>query len=198
MRNVGYIIFSHDINQKLNRANQAEEVVKHIESISTGNKYKLSNKIRHNKNLASFIKKFFDLNKIKSDSLLKDDYKDITLYFAKDIKDAEQYITYLKHLGWHHIYLTNSFYTREPLDDVVFSSQTSSHQAIGQEYDNVVVTITKHFYYTEALKLSYKAKSYYNPLETLFQAVTRTRKKLTFVIIDNKEIYKNCIKIINR
>ncbi len=193
-----YIIFSHDVNQKLNRANQAEEVVKHIESISIGNKYKLSNKIRYNKSLASFIKKFFDLNKIKSDNLLKNDYKDITLYFAKNIKDAEQYITYLKSLGWHHIYLTNSLHTREPLDDVVFSSQISSHQAIGQEYDNVVVTITKHFYYTTELKLSYNAKYYYNPLETLFQAITRTRKHLALVIIDNEEVYKNCIRIINR
>jgi len=193
-----YMIFSHDVNQKLNRANQAEIVVKEIENIANQNKYKLSNKIRHNKNLASFIKKFFDLNKIKSDNLSKNDYKNISFYFTTDINDAEQYITYLKALGWEHIYLTNSLHTQEPLDAVVFSSQNSSHQAIGQEYDNVVITITQHFYYTDALKLSYMARYYYNPLETLFQAITRTRKKLTFVIINNEEVYKNCIKIVNR
>lgn len=89
-------------------------------------------------------------------------------------------------------------HTPDPLDALVFSSNNSAHKVIGQEFDNVVVTIDKNFYYTETLKLSYRVSTYYNPLETLFQAVTRTRKKLTFVIIDNEEVYKNCIKIINR
>ena len=64
-----FIIFSHDMNQKLNRTGHAKDVVLRIESIS--NKYSLTNKVRHNKNLASFIKKFFDLNTIKIDELSK-------------------------------------------------------------------------------------------------------------------------------
>jgi len=193
-----YMIFSHDSNQKLNRANQAEAVVRRIESTANQNKYQLSNKIRHNKSLASFIKKFFDLNKIRSDNLSKNDYKNISFYYTEDFTDAEQYIAYLKALGHEHIYLTPSRVNPEPLDQVKFSSNNSSHQAIGQEYDNVVVVINQHFFYTPALKLSYNANYFYNPLETLFQAITRTRKKLTFVIIDNEEVYKNCIKIVCR
>ncbi|MFX4154075.1 ATP-binding protein [Aliarcobacter butzleri] len=191
-----YIIFSHDVNQKLNTSNQAEEVVSYIEKIA--NKYILTNKVRHNKNLASFIKKFFDLNTIKIDELAKNDYKNISFYFTKDLYDAETYIEYLKSLGWEHIYLTNSLRTAEPLDNVKFSSNNSSHQAIGQEYEDVVIVINEYFYYTEQLKLSYNAEYYYNPLETLFQAITRTRKKLKLVIINNENIYKRCIQIINR
>lgn len=189
-----YIIFSHDVNQKLN--DEAEEVVKRIESIS--DKHNLKNKVRHNKNLASFIKKFFYLNTIKIDELSKDDYKNISFYFTKDFNDAKLYIDYLKYLGWEHIYLTPSRFNPEPLDNVKFSSRNSSHQVIGQEYDNVVIVINEHFYYTEQLKLSYNADYYYNPLETLFQAITRTRKKLKLVIINNEEVYKKCIQIMNR
>lgn len=193
-----FIIFSHDVNQKLNNRSKAEEVVEYIESITgNSNNYKLKNKIRHNKNLASFIQKFYDLRKIKSDNLLKSDYDDISFYFTKDIDDAKLYIEHLKSLGWEHIYLSNSLHTPEPLDRVRFSSNNSSHQAIGQEYDNVVITINEYFYYTDLFKLSYRANYYYNPLETLFQAITRTRKKLTFVIINNEDIYKKCIQIIN-
>lgn len=189
-----YMIFSHDVNQKLN--NYAEEVVRRIESIS--DKYNLTNKVRHNKNLASFVKKFFDLSTIKIDNLSKNDYKNISFYFTKDFDDARVYIEYLKYLGWEHIYLTNSLIEAEPLDKVKFSSNNSSHQAIGQEYEDVVIVINEHFYYTEQLKLSYNAYYYYNPLETLFQAITRTRKKLKIVIIDNEDVYKKCIQIINR
>jgi hypothetical protein len=190
------IIFSHDVNQKLNC--RAELTVKDIEDISNQNKYKLTKKVRHNTNLASFIKKFFDLSKIKSDNISKNDYDNISFYYTQDIKDAEQYITYLKSLDWEHIYLTPSRFNSEHLDTVRFSSTNSSHQVIGQEYDNVVISINKPFYYTDTLKLSYSASYYYNPLETLFQAITRTRKKLTLVIIDNESMYKSCIKIINR
>ncbi|CAM3523464.1 ATP-binding protein [Arcobacter aquimarinus] len=191
-----YIIFSHDVNQKLNTSNQAEEVVSYIEKIA--NKYILTNKVRHNKNLASFLKKFFDLSTIKIDELSKDDYKNISFYFTNELDDARLYVEYLKSIGWEHIYLTNSLRTAEPLDNVKFSSNNSSHQAIGQEYDNVVIVINEYFYYTEQLKLSYNARYYYNPLETLFQAITRTRKKLKLVIINNEKVYKKCIQIINR
>lgn len=194
-----FIIFSHDVNQKLNNRSNAEEVVGYIESsVLQSNNYKLKNKIRHNKNLASFVQKFYDLRKIKSDDLLKNDYDNISFYFTTDIDDAKKYIEYLKSLGWEHIYLSNSLHTPEPLDLIRFSSNNSSHQVIGQEYDNVVITINEYFYYTENEKLSYRARAYYNPLETLFQAITRTRKKLTFVIIDNEDVYKKCIQIINR
>lgn len=190
-----YIIFSHDVNQKLNTSNQAEEVVLSIEKVA--NKHNLTNRIRHNTNLASFIRKFFDLNKIKIDNLSKDSYKDISFYLTKDLKDAELYIEYLKTRGWEHIYLTPSRFNQEPLDKVKFSSTNSSHQAIGQEYDKVVVAINSSFYYTENSKLSYSGKYYYNPLETLFQAITRTRKELKFVIINNDKLYMKCIEIIN-
>ena len=191
-----FIIFSHDINQKLNKTGQAKNVVLQIESVS--NKYNLTNKVRHNKNLASFIKKLFDLNTIKIDELSKDDYKNISFYFTKELDDARLYVEYLKSLGWEHIYLSNSLRKAEPLDNVKFLSNNSSHQAIGQEYEDVVIVINEHFYYTEQLKLSYNAYYYYNPLETLFQAITRTRKKLKLVVINNEEVYKKCIQIMNR
>lgn len=93
-----FIIFSHDINQKLNRTGHAKDVVLRIESIS--NKYSLTNKVRHNKNLASFLKKFFDLSTIKIDELSKDDYKNISFYFTNELDDARLYVEYLKSIGW--------------------------------------------------------------------------------------------------
>lgn len=190
-------IFSHDANQRLNRANQAIEVVALMKS-NAHKVYELSHKIRHNKNLSSFVKKFYNLNKINIDEFARSDYDNIVFYYAKNVNDAERYVNYLMSNGWEYIYLTNSLYSRESLDDLKFSSYNSAHLAIGQEYDNVVVTIDQNFFYKENGKLAYRCGCYYSPLETLFQAITRTRKKIMFVIINNEEVYKNCIKIINR
>jgi hypothetical protein len=193
-----FIIFSHDVNQKLNRANDASFIVSKIEEEIANKKYKLNNKIRHNESLSSFIKKLFNFNTIDFDNLTKKDYKNINIYFTKDENDASIYTSYLKSLGWEHIYLTTSMYNPEALDRVKFTAQSSSHDVIGQEYENVVIVLDKHFYYTVDNKLSYNARAYYNPLETLFQAITRTRKKLSLVIVDNDEFYKKCIQIVNK
>lgn len=191
------LIFSHDVNQRLNRHNQAKEVVELIKS-NAHKIYELSHKIRHNKSLSSFVKKLYDLNKINIDNYSMQDYENIFFYYAKNIQDAKAYVTYLMSNGWEYIYLTNSLHSRESLDLLTFGSNNSAHQAIGQEYDNVIVTIDEKFFYDKEKKLAYREGCHYSPLETLFQAITRARKKIIFVIVNNEEIYKNCIKIINR
>lgn len=190
------VIFSHDKSQKLNKTNQAIKVADAITQTCEDNSYKLSTKIRHNKNLSLFIQKLFNLNLINSDSRRGNDFDCVKLYYTQDIKDARRHITHLRKTGWEHIYLTNSMYSKEPLDDVQFSSSTSSHAAIGQEYDNVVVTVTENFFHNTSNKISFTGKSYYNPIETLFQAATRTRKNICFVIIKNKDFLMNCVSIL--
>lgn len=189
------LIFCHDVRQGLNKRDRVENVVELIEK-SANKHYQISTKIRHNENLASFIKKFFNLKSIKSNNIKENDYKDISFYYAADIEDAKTYISYCVENGWEYIYLTA--FDGESLNSFRFNSTQSSHQVIGQEFDNVVVVITPDFYYNDDNKLSYKSTSYYNPLETLFQAVSRTRKRLKFVIINNLEVYKTCIEIISK
>lgn len=191
------VVFSHDVNQKLNRTNQASFVVDLIENQATGNSHKLSEKIRHNRNLSSFVKKLFNRDRIRRDPLCLDDYNCVSLYYAETNHEAGEYIRCLMAEGWEHIYLSNSLRRPEALDGVKFCSELSAHRAIGQEYDNVVVTITEDFYYDEHNRLSYNKHAYYNPAETLFQAMTRTRKRLCLVIIGNAELLSTYINIVN-
>ncbi|MGX3045534.1 hypothetical protein [Helicobacter sp. T3_23-1056] len=159
--------------------------------------YNISNKIRSNKQIASFIKKFFNLEKISSDAMSGNDYNDISFYYAENNEEAKYYVDYLIEQGWEYIYLTPSNFNDDKLRKVQFLSTQSAHKVIGQEFDNVVVIITQDFYYNNN-KLGYSDRSWhYNPIETLFQAITRTRNKLKFVIINNLEIYNACMQIIS-
>lgn len=195
------LIFAHDVQQRLNKRNKAEEVVALIKkAVRDDNHYKISTKIRQNKELASFIRKFFKLVKIADDEMKGNDYKDVSLHYVIDNVEARHYIDYLKTKGWNYIHLTASGINQnDKLREVEFSSRQSAHKVIGQEFDNVVVVISSDFYYNDDKILKYKDTSWhYNPIETLFQAVTRTRKKLKIVIINNLEVYKACMKIIHR
>lgn len=175
-KNEKTLIFSHDVHQKLNSKNQAEEVVATIKKQATQD-YDLSHKIRCNQEIAYFIKKVFDPNNKSDKNIRPKNFPNITLCYVDNKKDAKKYIDYLKEKDWQHIYLSPSLINVDPLNLVKFSSNTSSHGAIGQEWDNIVTTITKDFYYKENGKLGYKIKSYYNPLETLFQAPNSSSKK---------------------
>lgn len=197
VQNQKTLIFAHDVHQKLNRKNQAKQTVQTIVD-QANKKYELSCKIRHNKEIAYFIKKLFDPNNKSDQDSCPRNFYNISLYYASNLEEAEFYINFLQQQGWKHIYLSTDLMKDDPLNSVKFSSTTSSHDAIGQEWDNIVVTITNDFYYTEDGKLSYKTKPYYNPLETLFQALTRARKKLCIVIINNPAIFKKCTEIINK
>lgn len=195
------LIFAHDVKQRLNRRNQAEEVVALIQKAARDdNHYEINTKIRQNKEIASFIRKFFNLVKIAKDEIKGNDYKDVSLHYVIDNVEARHYIDYLKTKGWNYIHLTASGINQnDKLREVEFSSRQSAHKVIGQEFDNVVVVISSDFYYNDGKILKYKDINWhYNPIETLFQAVSRTRKKLKIVIINNLEVYKACMKIIHR
>ncbi|WP_395001871.1 DNA/RNA helicase domain-containing protein [uncultured Helicobacter sp.] len=195
-KNQKCIIFSHDVKQKLNPHNKAEEVVEYVESIADY-KTKLGKKIRYNQEIVSFITKLFNLQKIKTDNSYQGDYHNISLRYMADTNQAKEYIKHLvEKKGYEHIYLTTSMYYKEKLDDVRFDSNISSHKSIGQEFDKVLVTITEDFYHTEDGRLGYRSRSYYSATQTLFQAITRTRKELMVVIINNPEVYKNCVQIL--
>lgn len=195
------LIFAHDVQQKLNSKKEADKVVALIQKAARDdNHYEISTKIRQNKELASFIRKFFKLVKIAKDEIKGNDYKDVSLHYVIDNVEARHYIDYLKTKGWNYIHLTASGINQnDKLREVEFSSRQSAHKVIGQEFDNVVVVISSDFYYNDGKILKYKDINWhYNPIETLFQAVSRTRKKLKFVIINNPEVYKACMKIIHR
>ncbi|CAM3319609.1 hypothetical protein [Helicobacter labetoulli] len=123
-------------------------------------------------------------------------FSHISLRYANNLEDAEKYIKSFVNKEWKHIYLTTNLYKKDKLEQVRFNSEMSSHCAIGQEWNRVVVTITDDFYYTKEGKLSYKAEYFYNPLETLFQALTRVKKELALIVISNRIFYEICAGIL--
>ena len=74
----------------------------------------------------------------------------------------------------------------------------SSPDIIGQEYDHVAALIDDHFYYKTNLRLASFGINFTHeqPTKVLFQALTRTRKKLMLVIVNNEPVLKNVLSIL--
>lgn len=185
-------IFSHDKLQTLANWEEARDVSAKIGSINQIIQYKLSEKIRTNKEIAAFIKMLF--NNKRSIPLSSNHNIEIS-YFNTD-EDAKDYLDALDESKWEVLRFTPSLYNKERHENYSEASNKTSHEVIGQEFDGVAVTIDRYFSYDGNGDLIYGGGAYYAPRKMLFQNITRARKKLHLVIIGNEELLNRCIAIL--
>ncbi|MEI4802944.1 hypothetical protein WAZ07_16825 [Bacillus sp. FJAT-51639] len=73
-----------------------------------------------------------------------------------------------------------------------------AHEVVGQEFDNVVAVLDQYFFYNQNGQLTTRGIAYYYDVtKMLFQMVTRARKKLHIIIINNEDVLNKCLGILN-
>ncbi len=177
-------IFSYDSQQCLSSYEIKNNIPQYISDQVSPKVFKLTEKIRTNKEIAAFIKNLFDLSKKSPNQV----YSNIYVQYFTSVDDAKEYLGMLKDQGWKVINYTPSSYKNYPYDKFQNDMEENAHKVIGQEYDNVVAVLDRFFYYKENGQLStrgYSNTPYYHPTKMLFQIVTRARKKLSIIIINS-------------
>lgn len=186
-------IFSYDKSQTLSNWEAASDIAGKIDSIPSITTYKLSEKIRTNKEIASFIKMLFNR---KATTPAKSS-PNITINYFDNSDDAKTYLSGLNSTEWEVLRFTPSQYNSEHHKKYFDAWSKTSHEVIGQEFDGVAIAIDKFFVYDAAGELTYVGGAYYAPTKMLFQNITRARRRLSLVIIANQELLKRCLAILN-
>lgn len=190
-------IFSYDGQQTLRKEEINNDIERQIEIEVTHKPFELTNKIRTNKEVASFIQALFNKNK----TIEKYNYLSIEINYFDNYEEAKDFLYQLKSENWKIInYTPSNRWTMPYVQYSVNEELDNAHTVIGQEYDNVVAVIDEYFYYKKD-KLStrnYKNNPYYHPTKMLFQIVSRTRIKLHVVIIKNQEVLSRCLDILKQ
>ncbi|PET77609.1 hypothetical protein CN514_00885 [Bacillus sp. AFS001701] len=186
-------IFSFDPQQCMHDGEIQNDIPNYIIDEVSPEYYPLTEKIRTNKEIASFIKNFLDLSKQNPN----ESYSNINIQYFSTNDSTLKYLDILKEEDWEIINYSASLKHVESFDKYLFNRGESAHKVIGQEFDNVAVVIDNNFQYHHK-KLIYIKDTYYHPVKMLLQILTRARKKLTLVIIGNETILKNCLEILNR
>lgn len=193
--NRAHCLFSYDSEQVLASHEISKNAVGEIEKHLDEKPYELTTKIRTNKEIASFITRLFDKNKV----IEKFQYNNIELKYFHTAEEATEHLKFLRKQSWKIINYTPSTYHKMSHDNyhVAYESD-NAHTVIGQEFNNVVAVIDQRFKFNDEGKLSTNYHNpYYSPERMLFQIVTRTRMKLGIVIINNPTILKRCLEILN-
>lgn len=191
------ILFSYDGQQTLRKGEVDNNVTQTIESILTVTAYELTNKIRTNKEVASFINCLFSKNR----TLDKYSYKNIELNYFENPNDAKEFLEHLSSENWKVINYTPDSRRTFPYDQYNLADEDdNAHTVIGQEFNNVIAVVDEHFYYKSGYlsTRNYATDPYYLPVKMLFQIVSRTRLKLGIVIINNQDVLNRCLEILNQ
>lgn len=184
-------IFSFDKLQTL-ATHENLDIESQVSELIPVSSHTLSEKIRSNKEIADFITMLFNKNKNSEIT----GFKNILLKYFSTNEDARDYLDSLDKKEWKLLRFTPSRYDPEHHEKYYQKSILTSHEIIGQEFDNVVVAIDELFSYHPSGQLIYRGKSYYNPRKMLFQNLTRARKRLLVVIINNEELLERCMAIL--
>ncbi|PEC30779.1 hypothetical protein COM99_26065 [Bacillus cereus] len=184
-------IFSYDPIQCLSSSEAERDIPQYLKNEVSPKHHRLTDKIRTNKEITAFIKNLFDLSKINQNH----NYSNIELKYFADKSLVSNYIRVFTDKGWKAINYTPGFRTTYPYESYQNSQDESAHGVIGQEFDNVIVVIDSNFVYDKNL-LTSKKNYYYDNTKMLYQMVTRARKKLHIIIIDNEDVLEKCLSIL--
>lgn len=186
-------IFSFDKLQTLATSEDRLDIESKVTALNPISSHSLSEKIRSNKEIADFIGVLFNKNK---DCEVRGGKNILLKYFSTN-EDASAYLSGLNREEWQLLRFTPSLYDMEHHKLYFPGDAPTSHGIIGQEFDNVVVVLDKFFSYSPDGLLFYCGKSHYEPRKMLFQNITRARKKLLVVIINNEVLLERCMTILD-
>lgn len=192
-----HCIFSFDPKQTLSEKERTSNVLQLIKEVAKPKPFALKKKIRTNAELANFIKSLFDLRKIN----LNQGYSNVTLNYLSEIQDAKEYLETLHEEGWKVISPTPSRFNMFYYEFYNSRGSEAVHGVIGQEFDDVACVIDWHFFYNEKGQLvtvEEVQEMTYPPLYMLLQTVTRARKRLNLVIINNPRVLEGCLRILQK
>lgn len=187
-------IFSYDYRQSLSRTEMKRNNPRRLNEIEGFQQFELTDNIRTNKEISSFIRTMMSLNDLPRKRV---SYDNIDIIYANTTNEADAILRLYISKEYTFISITPSQYVVNEIDH--FSTDTNSHLVIGQEFDNVVVIIDANFEYNNDGVL--KGNRHPNPDylfdRLLYQNVTRARSSLCLIVLANPEVFRILINIKN-
>lgn len=185
-------IFSYDFFQVLSYTEQNRNIPEQLKQQEEFVENKLSDKIRTNEEIVSFIKNVIDL---KNKPKRYIDYSNIEVLYADNYETAKEIVRhYVNDKNYKFISYTPSR-IRSDIDQ--FRDYVNTHHIIGQEFDNVIFSMDRNFRYTAEGRL--QGKKHPNPdyifYKLWYQGVSRAREKLCILIIDNEELFEKILSV---
>jgi len=177
------VILSYDLETLLSREELQNSVIDYIENTSDYIKYKLTNRIRMNSELSSFIHCLMR----KEDGYRRKEYPSVKIAYATKKSEVISILKDLKNQGY--IYIRDERLDMDNDDD---SCEMSVREATCKEFDQVVMLMDSSFYYDESGYLRAEDDGIYNDsrVRMLYHGLNRAKSGLAVIIYDNEKVFE--------
>lgn len=181
-----YCFFSGDPGQMLSKSEIGRDIIGKISKLPLLGNYNITNRIRTNEEIATFIKYVLNLNQKPIKKIL---FPNISVAFAKNVIEANIIIKHYQSLGYYFINYTKSNYKNGSFDK--YFGNDNTHRVIGQEFDKVIMVMNYTFFYDDNKRLV--ATEHPNPDylygRLFYQGATRVREKFALVIVGDVDLF---------
>ena len=184
----------------------AEEIFEYIKKSNIGKTFSLKDKIRSNKELSEFIKLLIKVPVGDDKKKIANQNRNIQIKYFSNRKDADDYIRCIEDNDeWQVLTYTksNPKYKKDSHLNKMIDAGLNSHEAIGQEFDKVLIPMDDNFQYSlseqdgKKFEFLQTSESYYRIDKMFYQNITRTRTHLQLVIIENFPLYKKITDLLD-
>ncbi len=184
------VVFTYDREESIASEERRECGAELIEKIPGYIKYCLTNRIRMNKELSSFISRIMSPHGRSH----RRDYSSVSVAFAKNNDEAEKILHKFQEEGY--IYIWDSLLgLREPGEEREIEMQS----AICKEFDKVVMLVDESFVYNAEGYLrcacdNRKGEDF--RVKNLFHGLSRAKKKIAVVVRGNEDVFDELLYIL--
>ncbi|HHT7191349.1 TPA: hypothetical protein ACTZ5N_004845, partial [Bacillus cereus] len=186
-------IFSIDPKQILSIRERNYNNLNTLCSLNNHKHFKLSKKIRTNKELGAFIKGLFNLEHMKYCS----NTNNISIHYFDEISQARGFAEGMENEGWQIIDYTGQNFKGEAIRKMQLNRGLNAHGVLGQEFDKVLVLVGSTFYYDNQNSIAVRKANHYDPERMFYQSVTRARKQIMLLVVNNIEFMTKIINALN-
>lgn len=190
-------IFSSDPEQVLTTEEKERDIAGKISDLPLRDEFELSEKIRYNKEMFSFISR---LKNLRINQEEPRSYSNVDINYANNPEEARRILAYYRERGYVFInYADHEGGEPGGLDYAGLEEHFDIHHVIGMEFNRVVMLMDDSFYYDNDDVL--RGVPHPDPdrlyPNLFYQGVTRVREKLSLVVVDAPELFRKICSIVS-
>ena len=160
--------------------------------------YKLTNKIRMNNELSTFLRTFLSASNIH-----KMEYPNVSVSYGADITEARNLIRFYEKEGYVFIWDRSLSIDINGVESFPGEALTriESASVTGKEFDKVLMLLDDSFYYDEEgflRNIESENGSVTSKIMNLFHGLSRAKKKIALVIMGNMKLMEQVYNILQK
>lgn len=180
------VIISYDVEDVISPYEREGDIALEIEALPIFCQYKLTNRIRMNGELSSFIRGVLRLSHYKN----KRTYPSVAVLYAANYAEARLMLARLK--GEQYIYIREAYTDSARVSEQL---EIDAKLATCKEFERVVMVIDETFYYDEEGYLRQKREQgEASGVRRLFHGMSRAKNKLTLIVVGNEIVFETILE----